>query len=223
MRKLVLWGHRPTDYQLMFDLSEDDLKKPILEFGCGPSAVNTALPNVTSCDPLFVLDKDTLVAKSSLIFADMLSDIEKEKDRFDFDSCGGLERLVWQRKQGMNDFLADYELGLEENRYVPATELKLPFEHFQFEFALVSHYLFGLEEQDVEFHVELIKELARVAKDVRVFPLIDRYGHTSDLLGPVLLKLQQENYGTEVRDVAYPYQKNGNAMLRVWAQQCNVD
>jgi len=165
-----------------------------------------------------------LASKSSLIFADMLSEVRKQGERYDFSSHGSLEHLVWERKKGMEKFINDYELGLEEGRYVPATDVGLPFKDFQFEYALSSHYLFaGLENQPVELHVAILKELARVAREVRVFPLIDRYGAASEYLGPVLLELQKENYGAEVRDVDYSLQTNGNAMLRIWAQQCSVE
>ena len=99
----------------------------------------------------------------------------------------------------------------------------MPFADFTFDFALSSHYLFAdLDDQDVDFHLQAIRELARVAKEVRIFPLIDRHGQPSPFLGPVLLGLQQEGYGVEVREVKYYLQPKGNAMLRVWAQQCHI-
>ena len=224
MRKLVLWGHQPADYEEMFDISSEDLHKNILEFGCGPSAINSNLPNVISVDPLFTLDKDTLSSKISLLFAQMLEEVQQNQGRYDFSSYGGLERLVWERKKGIESFFNDYKLGLEEGRYLPAVDCSLPFKDFQFEYALSSHYLFaGLDNQTVEFLVQLIKELARVAKEVRIFPLIDRYGDISEFLGPVLLELQNDNYGAELKEVKYRLQPSGNAMLRVWAQQCVVE
>ncbi|MCC5791588.1 MAG: hypothetical protein JJT82_03135 [Legionellaceae bacterium] len=224
MRKLVLWGHHPADYVEMFAVSKADLNKNILEFACGPSAINASLPQVVSADPLFVLDKDTLSAKTSLIFAEMVSEVQKLADHFDFEQNGGLNKLVWDRKKGMETFFADYELGLQEKRYIPVTNCSLPYTDFHFDFAFCSHYLFaGLDNQTLDFHVQVISELARVAKDVRIFPLIDRHGQVSELLGPVLLRLQNENFGVEVKDINYKLQKSGNAMLRVWAQQCKVE
>ena len=224
MRKVVLWGHQPSDYKEMFALEDDDLHKKILEFGCGPSAVNADLANVTSADPLFVLDKDTLTSKISLLFAEMLKEIQLHADRFNFKAQGGLERIVWKRKLGIETFLADYESGLEEGRYVPVRASNLDFSHFQFDYALSSHYLFaGLDDQSIDFHVDIISELARVAKEVRIFPLVDRHGEVSEFLGPVLLQLQNKNFGTEVKDVDYSLQKTGNAMLRVWSNECSIE
>jgi SAM-dependent methyltransferase len=227
MRKLVLWGHGAEDYLGMFDLSQAELESGILEYGCGPSAVNSQLTKlnkqVVSCDPLFVLDKDTLSSKAKMIFANMAEEIYLHQDRFDFSQSGGLEKLLVNRQQGMQNFFADYPNGKKEGRYVGISDYHLPFADFTFEYALSSHYFFAdLDEQTVDFHLIVIRELARIAKEVRIFPLVDREGNMSEFLGPVLLGLQQENYGVEVREVSFHLHKSGNAMLRVWAQQCVV-
>lgn len=228
MRKMVLWGHYPHEYKEMFDLSEDDLHKKILEYGCGPTAVNAAchqaMMDVVSCDPLFTLDKAAFSEKASLIFDQMVERVKKNQASFDFSQYGGLDGLIAKRLKGMNAFFEDYETGLTEKRYVPLHDYTLPFASFSFDFALCSHYLFAdLDDQDVDFHLQVIRELARVAKEVRIFPLIDRKGQPSPFLGPVLLGLQKANYGTEIREVSYHLQPMGNAMLRVWAQQCEVN
>ena len=225
MSNLVLWGHHSDEYQEMFDLSPDSLNGRLLEYGSGPSAFNAEVHQAgkqcVSCCPLFALDKDTLSSKAVLVFADMAEQVREERDKFDFSHYGSFEGLLEQRRAGMATFFADYELGKKEKRYLPIQDIILPFANFSFDLALSSHYLFGeLENQDLDFHIAVIKELARVAKEVRIFPLIDREGQPSPFLGPVLLGLQQENYGTEVRNVNYLLQAQGNAMLRVWAQEC---
>ncbi|CEK09869.1 hypothetical protein [Legionella hackeliae] len=227
MRKLVLWGHHADEYQEMFSLADTDKNARILEYGCGPSAVNVELGKkgrqIISADPLFTLDKDTLYSKVELVFADMIARVIKDQDKFDFSFYGSLDALIEKRRKGMKQFFADYESGKKENRYYGVQNYTLPFDNFSFDFALSSHYLFAdLDDQDVEFHLKVIKELARVAREVRIFPLIDRHNQPSPFLGPVLLGLQQENYGVEVREVTYHLQPSGNAMLRVWAQQCEI-
>lgn len=227
MRKLVLWGHDVAEYREMFGLSEDEINSSILEYGCGPSAVNSQQAqrdhHVVSCDPLFVLDKDTLASKAVMIFADMADQVKKEQERFDFSRSGSYDNLVAERQKGMKEFFADYEAGKTQGRYVGVADYHLPFADFTFDFALSSHYLFAdLDDQTVDFHLNVIRELARVAKEVRIFPLIDKEGNTSEFLGPVLLGLQQDNYGVEVKEVDFHLHQSGNAMLRVWAQQCEV-
>lgn len=227
MRKLVLWGHHVNEYQEMFDLSAAEVGQRLIEYGSGPSAVNAELMKlghtVLSYDPWFALDKPALSALVDSVFADMAARVIKEQDKFDFSSYGSPEALIAQRRKGIAEFFADYERGKEEGRYRAPLDHRLPLADFSFDYALSSHYLFAdLDDQDVAFHLQVIKELARVAKEVRIFPLIDRNGHPSPFLGPVLLGLQQDNYGAEVREVNYHLQNTNNAMLRVWAQQCDV-
>lgn len=228
MSLLVLWGHHVDDYQEMFNLQENELRGKILEFGCGPSAFNIELAGVAekrvSCDPLFNLDSDTLKAKSGLIFADKCKEAQENSKKYTLHHYETLQTLIQKRAAGMRSFFEDYDLGKKQGRYVAINEIHLPFEDFSFDLALSSYYLFSqLEDQSVDFHVAILKELARVAKEVRVVPLVDNHEHLSPLLGPVLLALQQENYGTEIRSVDYPLAYPGSAMLKIWAQECKIE
>lgn len=225
MSNLVLWGHGQDDYQEMFDINLNDIAGRVLEYSSGPSAFNTDLhkkgKDCVSADPLFSLDDATLKSKVSLIFADMAEKITNDHDKFDFSKIGGLTRLLEKRQAGMKKFFKDFDLGLTQQRYLPLQTRTLPFDDFYFDLALSSHYFFGqIDNLDLNLHLQILKELARVAKEVRIFPLIDRHGGPSPFLGPVLLALQQENFGTEVRSVDYSLQSQGNAMLRIWAQTC---
>ncbi|MDP3704375.1 MAG: hypothetical protein Q8R24_00515 [Legionellaceae bacterium] len=227
MRRLVLWGHHIDEYREMFQLSESDLTKHFLEYSSGASAVNFELQHVASecisCDPWFYLDSNTLKTEINTNFEARLHQFKAENQVFDVSRYGSLEKLIAYRREGIATFLADYDQGRIDKRYLPVTDTVLPFSDFAFDFALSTHYLFAdLDHQTVDYHIEVIQELARVAKDVRIFPLVDVNGVPSPILGPVLLKLHQANYGVEVRDVAYHLQPKGNAMLRVWAQQCEV-
>lgn len=225
MRKGIVWGHHLDEYQDMFGLTKPELHLKLLEYGCGASAVNAELlakgNPIVSCDPLFILDKPTLVMQVSTLFENRAALICRDQDRFDFSHAGSLDRFITKRRQGVSQFFNDYEAGKSAQRYVPVTDWRLPFPDFSFDIALSSHYLFvDLEDQNDGFYGQVIRELARVAKEVRIFPLIDRQGHPSPLLGPVLLSLQREHYGIEICEVTYALQPMGNAMLRVRAERC---
>lgn len=229
MGKWVLWGNHLNEYRDMFDLSEENLNMSLLEYGCGLSAFNAEMhaiqhelsKPIVSFDPLFALDKTLLSLKATSMMEDLIQELQKKQDQFDFSQYGHFETFITARRDGVAEFLADYETGHAEKRYLPLTDKTLPCHDFQFEFALSSHYLF-LGNEDLAFHLDVIRELARVAKEVRIFPLIDGTGQPSALLGPVLLGLQQAGYGAEVRKVDYHLYPKGNAMLRVWAQQCSL-
>ena len=222
MRREVLWGHSVDEYREMFALANVDRASRWLEYGCGASAVNSELHaggmSLVSCDPLFVLDEESLSQRVSKVFEERVVRIREGKDAYDFSDHGGLDSFIAKRRQGVKQFLQDYALGSAEHRYLADAGDKLPFRDFTFDLALSSHYLFFKE--DLVTLLGAIRELARVAKEVRIFPLTDGDGQPSPMLGPVLLGLQKENYGVEVRDVVYHVQPKANAMLRVWAQQC---
>lgn len=226
MRKLVLWGHQIDEYKEMFDLSEKDFEGKILEYGGGLSAINSELhkqgKKIISVDPLFVYNKDILLKESSIIFEEMINIVKEDIDKFNFSRYDGLDGLIEKRRQGMIKFFNDYEAGKKEKRYQATESIKLPFDDFEFDLSLSSHYILADNEDDLNVHLNIIKELLRVSKEVRIFPIIDRFSQPSKFLGPIMLALQQENYGIEVREVKYHLQSQGNAMLRVWAQQCAV-
>ena len=224
MRREVLWGHHLDEYREMFALTNVDRNTRWLEYGCGASAVNAELHadgvSIVSCDPLFGDGFDALFVEVSRIFDDREARIRQGVDAYDFSDHGGLDSFIAKRRQGVAQFFADYDAGKGEQRYLALQEGVLPFADFSFDLALSSHYLFA--DKDLPRYLEEICELARVAKEVRIFPLTDEDGQLSPFLGPVLLGLQRANFGVEVRDVAYHVQPKANAMLRVWAQQCPV-
>jgi len=225
MRESVLWGHHFNEYQQMFNLVDIDMNARILEYGCGATAVNAELharhQTIVSCDPLFSLSNQQLHQSVLSTFEEAVQHLKNASTQYDFSRYGTMEALIQQRCEGITEFLADYGKGHMEKRYLPFDGETLPFKDFSFDYALSAYFLFSaLEDQDVDFHLRCIRELARVAKDVRIFPLIDRSGQPSPLLGPVLLGLQQTNYAVEVHEVDYQLQLGDHAMLRVWAREC---
>ena len=227
MREVALWGEHIDEYQPMFGLTEADFGSRLLEFGSGATAVNAELharhQSMVSCDPLFSLSETELTHQVNCLFDEAKQQINRLHSRYDFSAYGDLDGLIKKRREGVSLLLSDYGQGQREKRYLPFSNDVLPFEDFSFDMALSSSYLFsGEEAHDADYHLNCIRELARVAKEVRIFPLIDRDGQPSPLLGPVLLGLQQSNYGVEIREVDYLLQLGGHAMLRVWARECQV-
>lgn len=227
MKRTVLWGHHLDEYRDMFDLMETSYSMSFLEFQSGASAFQSELrgqaSHLISYDDWFGLDKIAITQRIQTSFDNRVTQIKARQNEFDLNRYGGLEQLVAYRREGVARFLQDYDQGHAEGRYLPVESDALPFESFFYDFALSAHHFFSSTvPQNVDYHVRTIQELARVAKEVRIFPLVDANGVVSPLLGPVLLALQQLNYGVEVRDVRYHLQPKGNAMLRIWAEACLV-
>jgi hypothetical protein len=67
----------------------------------------------------------------------------------------------------------------------------------------------------LDFHLASVRELCRVAREVRIFPLLDLAGNPSAYLGPVLSMLERDGIAAEVVRVPYEFQRGGNEMLRI--------
>lgn len=74
------------------------------------------------------------------------------------------------RENALKTFINDYD---KEN-YIFTELPKLPFENDSFDLIVSSHLLFTYDDRfDYKFHKDSILEMLRVAKEVRIFPLVD--------------------------------------------------
>lgn len=94
---------------------------------------------------------------------------------------------------------------------------RLPCEDGAFDLALVSHLLFTYSDHlGAEGHIEGVKELLRVNREVRIFPLLTLDGDPSRHLGAVTAHAQATGWNADVLPVDYIFQVDGNRMLRLW-------
>lgn len=227
MRKWVLWGHHLAEYMEMFGLTDHLLKLKILEFASGPTTVNKELNQkgtyIRSYDPWFSTDFEGMQSRFLNHFQEQLKRVEKHPERFDFNKYGGIETFLHKRKQGVEEFFLDYPKGLKEERYCPFSPKKTPFSNSSFDLVLCSNYFFAdIPEQDLNFHLQWIQELTRVANEVRIYPLTDQTGQVSQLLGPTLLALQQHSYQVAIEEVPFRLVPNSKAMLRIRSDRCRL-
>jgi len=224
---LGLVGHSMGDYAQMFGLTKDDEGKGILDYAAGPSSFNLEMTSlshkVVSCDEMYDQPLDAIKQQTELDIRTMLDGVHQYKDKFKWDNIFSIDELAEIRRTTTNRFFEDFEKGVSEGRYVSQDLDKLSFTDKQFDLVLCSHFLFtDCEDQTVEYHVAHIKELCRVAIETRIFPLLDRMGEVSPLVGPVMLELQNQNYSVEIKEVPFEFQKGGNAMMRVWSETCEL-
>ena len=225
---MLLWGHSLTEYEQMFALTAEDKQRAILDYGAGPACFNAQMYeqgyHVVSCDAIYDQSKEDLTQQFDKEFQQMIDKVNATPDRFVWDVIEDVNELEQLRRQATTTFLQDYEQGLAQGRYLAfAYPQQAIFQADQFSLAVASHAGF-IENSDkpAEFLVDLFCHLSEVAQEIRIFPLLDDGGNISPLVGPVLLGLQQQGLGTEVREVDYQFQRGGNAMLRVWKGQCDL-
>lgn len=226
VKDLLLSGHDLNDYQHMFDLTDEDLNKRFITCASGFDSFNAQMTQlghqVISCARNYDLSKTEMqvLIKNNL---DRLQQyVSSNLDDFLLSDSKDLKEAERKWSQAAKLFLDDYETGQQQQRYRSDVLPNLQFDDFKFDYALCSHFLFSLGTISEQAHIAYIKEMARVAKEVRIFPLNDVSGEVSDVLGPVMLALQQDNYFVEVRQVNYEFQRGGNAMLRAYATKCDI-
>ena len=67
-----------------------------------------------------------------------------------------------------------------------------------------------------DFHLDSIRELCRIADEVRIFPLLTLAQERSPYIDPICNTLAEEGIKSEIVEVAYELQKGGNQMIKFW-------
>ena len=90
----------------------------------------------------------------------------------------------------------------------------LPFADSEFDLALCSHYLFLYSDHvDGAAHLASMRELCRVASEVRVFPVVSLDGKASKHLDSVMTTLSVDGIDVSLQPVSYRFQKGATEML----------
>lgn len=216
--QIIPWGRSLEEYQLMFSLSDADLGRKILGCGDGPASFNAEMAalghRAISFDPIYAFTRAQIEERVKDTYKGMMEQVARSQSDYVWDRFGNVEGLVEKRLAAMRRFLADYDVGLADGRYLTESLPKLDFAHSQFDIAVCSHLLFLYTEQlSLDFHIEAILEMCRVADDVRIFPLLDLKCQKSVYLEPVRMRLREQGYMAEVTRVNYEFQRGGNEML----------
>ncbi len=218
LQKVVPWGRSFEEYVAMFSLSKKDLTKRILGCGDGPSCFNAEMNkrgnNCTSVDPIYHFSIQDLRKRIEESYELVLEQVRKNKREFVWKNIKTIEDLGKIRKGAMAQFLSDFEQGKSDNRYMVGELPTLQFANNEFDLAICSHFLFLYSSHfSLTFHVDSIKELCRVAKEVRIFPLLELGTKTSRHLEQVIKIFGDNHYNIEIRTVQYEFQKGGNKLL----------
>ena len=204
----------------MFDLSEADLRLRILGCGDGPAEFNARLSerggNVVSIDPIYEFDGVQIRNRISETYETVIDQLRKNQSDYVWNSISSVEDLGRIRMSAMNAFLSDYEAGKREGRYVHGELPLLPFDSDEFDIALSSHFLFLYSAHlSAEFHLHAVQEMLRVAREVRIFPLLTLDGKPSPYLDTVTEHYTDHGFSITLKRVSYEFQRGGNEMLLI--------
>ncbi|MEY3302623.1 MAG: hypothetical protein RLZZ139_995, partial [Cyanobacteriota bacterium] len=176
--RVVPFGRSKTEYELMFALTESDRLKSIIGIGDGPASFNAEMTaagyQVTSIDPIYQFTGVEIKSRFDACIDGIIEQVRNSPNNWVWSYHKSPDDLRANREKAISLFLEDYDRGKIEGRYLNAELPKLDFLDKQFQLALCSHFLFLYSEHlSFEFHLESIRELCRIAEEVRIFPLLN--------------------------------------------------
>lgn len=223
LQEVIPWGRSAEEYRRMFSLGPAEACGRVLGCGDGPASWNAewtaAGGRAVSCDPLYLFSRDSIESRVEEVRHRVMAQTRAHAEQFVWRIFASPDELESARLAVASRFLEDYEEGGAEGRYVAAVLPQLPSQFETFSVALCSHFLFLYSGHlSLEFHLNAIREMLRVAQEVRVFPLLGLDALTSPHLTPVVEALSPY-YAVAIETVDYEFQRGGNQMLRLWRRE----
>lgn len=220
LNAVVPWGRSFKEYQRMFALAGADLDGRILGCADGPASFNAEATRmgkrVVSCDPLYRCSGPEIRARINATYPKMMEQTRRNHNEFVWTEFTSADDVGPVRMEAMDTFLDDYDAGLGEGRYIDAELPSLFLETQSFDLALCSHLLFLYTDQlSEDFHIDAILEMARVAREVRIFPLSALGGLPSRHLVPVTSRLRESGMSITIERVPYEFVRGSNEMMCV--------
>jgi hypothetical protein len=217
---VVPWGRSYQEYIRMFDIAEADLSKKILGCGDGPASFNSIMhkngKQVVSIDPVYQSSREEIERRIKETYDNVISQTKNNRDKFIWETIKSIDELGAIRMAAMKEFLADYDRGKDEGRYIYGELPELPFADNTFDLVLCSHFLFLYSDNlSLDFHVQAIREMCRAGKETRIFPIVDVNSKRSVHIDPLKEYIQRMGWTAQEIKVDYEFQKNGNTMLKL--------
>lgn len=204
----------------MFALNDEDLARRILGCGDGPASFNAEATRrgstVISCDPIYKWEAADIRQRIATTRDEILDQTRRNVGEFVWDSIRSVDELGRVRMAAMEVFLNDFTDGKAQGRYMESELPTLPFADKSFDLALCSHFLFLYSDQLGEaFHHQSLRELCRLACDVRIFPLLALGGKRSPFIDSTMAHLRNSGHEVAIESVPYEFQRGANQMMRI--------
>lgn len=220
LEQVVPWGRSFDEYCRMFALGDDDLTLRTIGCGDGPASFNAEATRrgaqVVSCDPIYHFDAGQIRARIETTYQEVIEQTRRNMHEFVWTSVRSIDELGRVRMAAMNEFLSDFPAGKADGRYVAAELPSLPFADASFDLALSSHFLFLYSAPlGVEFHRSAVREMCRIANEVRIFPLLALGGSRSAFVDTLASEFTESGFDVSIDKVPYEFQRGGNQMMKI--------
>jgi SAM-dependent methyltransferase len=203
----------------MFAIESTDLSGRVLDCSAG-AADFTAMAaqrgaRAVAVDPAYALPKDALAEQSRAHAEQGRKIAEQHPDRFTWTWYGEPAKRDRMRQQSLARFVTDRVVA--PGRYVAGQLPQLPFTDRAFDLAVCSHLMFTwADELGQAWHAAAMVELARVAREVRVFPTVMQgAGEPVPFWDGLMGDLADAGLRAELRQVPYEFQVGADQMLVV--------
>ena len=206
-----------AEYRAMFSLTDADLRGRVLDCSSGAaSLVAYAGENggqAVGCDPVYSLDSAQIRGLVAGSVGGARQHIVDNPERFSWRWYGAPENRAAMRSEAAAAFFADR--ARNPGRYIAGALPDLPFADGAFDLALCSCLLFTwVSRLDEAWHRAALMELARVAAQVRVYPLVAAgAGEPVPFFDHLLGSLRDDGYQVSLQPVEYEFQVGAGHML----------
>ncbi|NEN99652.1 MAG: hypothetical protein F6K50_30500 [Moorea sp. SIO3I7] len=223
LERVTFYGRSLAEYSKMFLLDFSDwVGKSILDCPGGPASFGREARalgiEVCAVDPQYVNDPDRLLEIASRDIDYVVAKISQTSQQRKWDYYQSLEDLRNRQVEILDSFIEDYRnYWQSQEKYITASLPHLPFEDNTFDLATSGHLLFSFQAHFPKtFTIDSLLELARVARDVRVFPL---RANEQDRSKPfayfeeIISSLQQQGLTVEVKTSEFEFQVGANQVM----------
>lgn len=199
----------------MFNLSEEDLRHPIVSFADGTSSANSELNKrgqfMVSIDPVYQFSRQDLERR----LHEVIAHSENYLENLPLHQQKEMKEIAESRAGATKVFLEDIEPGIHEQRYINASlPGPLSLNDLSFRIGLCSHFLLLYDNEGLTFHLSSITEMLRICEEVRIYPTINLNGQPSEVLNDVINHFSSD-YQVQLESVEYGFQDMGKQMLRI--------
>lgn len=221
LRDYLITGRTFNEYMAFFNLEIHALRgKKILDCPSGVSSfvAEAAAKGIDAhgCDLIYQYDSDSIIRRGYDSIELIYQDTAWMKGH-NFDFYGSLEGHRHHRQSALMHFSSHYNT----EHYMYQTLPKLYYADKTFDLLLSSHLLFVYDDRlDLEFHIRSVQEMLRVAKEVRLFPLIDFKNSRQEQpnnFSPFVAALL-DTFNAKIVPVAFEFQPRGGAMMVITEQ-----
>jgi len=218
LEDFLITGRTFDEYVAFFGLDIEALKgKKVLDCPSGASgfvaeAVRRGI-DAHGCDMLYGFETEAVMKQAESSLHKIYEDTEwmQGYNLSFYGSVGGHRRC---RESALASFRADFPSERYRCERLPG----LSYEDDSFDLLLSSHLLFVYDDRlDLDFHVASIAEMLRVAREVRLFPLVDFRNSRRDEaenFSPLVREITAR-FNAEIVPVGFEFQPGAGAMLRL--------